>query len=331
MIEFKPPKNVDACLFKSDTSSFNYITQGAPVEGYCILKPDMTLTLYISPLEVFESDKFIVKSLKEFKDDLENFSCLGLCFEDFSLDWKSRFEKIELFDIGNNLKDIRIKKNIKERQLISLACKETVKCFNDLVRNWDFVSELGAVRFIKEYAARNDLQLAFEPIVASGANSAIAHHRPSDKLFKGFCVIDFGFSYKGYCADMTRTVYLGIPSIDEKAFYEKVLKVQGECLNGVQAGVKAMDLHNKAVKIFGEDASNFIHSLGHGIGLEVHELPRIHAKSEDLIQEFSCLTIEPGLYINGKHGVRIEDTVLALEDKECRVLTDANRELITLN
>ncbi|GBD10675.1 Aminopeptidase YpdF [bacterium HR23] len=166
--------------------------------------------------------------------------------------------------------------------------------------------------------------LAFETIVASGPNSALPHHRPSDRPIQAGepIVIDFGARYQGYCADITRTFCLGPAPETFRRVYDIVLTAQLTALATIQEGMKAGDADRIARKVI-EDAGyteNFGHSLGHGIGLAVHEAPRLGPGSETPLEEGTVFTVEPGIYISGWGGVRIEDTVV-LEKGRVRSLT----------
>ncbi|MFN3974348.1 MAG: M24 family metallopeptidase [Dehalococcoidia bacterium] len=166
--------------------------------------------------------------------------------------------------------------------------------------------------------------LAFETIVASGPNAALPHHRPSDRpIGRGeTVVIDFGARYQGYCADLTRTFCLGDPDETFRKVYDIVLTAQLTAMATIQGGMKAGEADGIARKII-EDAGykeNFGHSLGHGIGLAVHEAPRLGPGSETPLEDGMVFTIEPGIYLPGWGGVRIEDTVV-LENGKVRSLT----------
>ncbi len=175
--------------------------------------------------------------------------------------------------------------------------------------------------------------ISFKPIVASGPNAAMPHHSPGDrKLEKGdFVIIDSGALCNGYCSDITRTFCLGQASDEMRAVYTAVQKAnfepfqklnQGSPLSGEAADEIARQVITEAG--FG---SRFIHRLGHGIGLEVHEAPYLVEGNTEILEPGMAFTIEPGIYIPGSFGVRIEDTV-AMTEKGARQLTSFNRNLI---
>mgnify|MGYP005850248267 CR=1 FL=1 len=184
-------------------------------------------------------------------------------------------------------------------------------------------------KFIRENGSDG---LAFPIIVASGPNSALPHHSVSDrKIQRGdFLLFDFAARYNGYCADMTRTVVVGQPSEEQQKIYKIVLEAQERAIEKIRAGIKGKDA-DKAARGVIEQAGygeNFGHGTGHGIGLAVHEGPRLSALlSQDKLKPGMVVTVEPGIYLPNWGGVRIEDLVVVEEDR-CRVLTRSpKREL----
>jgi Xaa-Pro aminopeptidase len=158
-------------------------------------------------------------------------------------------------------------------------------------------------------------EVSFPAIVASGGNAAVPHHVPSNKLLKTgeSIILDFGFKYKNYCSDFTRTVFLKtVPKRLEMA-YNQVEKAYNESIDFInkKAEVKAGDVYQESVNILKEKHLDkyFIHSLGHGTGLEIHELPNLSPNSKDIMRDGMVFSIEPGVYIKGLGGIRIEDLV----------------------
>ncbi len=175
--------------------------------------------------------------------------------------------------------------------------------------------------------------MSFETIVASGKRSALPHGHASSAPLprRGFVTLDFGVMLRGYCSDMTRTVYLGKPTREEKAAYSAVLAAEQAGIAAVRPGVTAASVDRAARGMLRREglAEHFSHSTGHGVGLEIHEGPRLGRKVNDLLLEGMVLTVEPGVYLPGQFGIRIEDMV-AVEAGGVRVLTTAPRELLTL-
>jgi Xaa-Pro aminopeptidase len=175
--------------------------------------------------------------------------------------------------------------------------------------------------------------MSFETIVASGERSALPHGKASLALLprKGFVTLDFGIIREGYCSDMTRTVCLGTPRADERNAYEAVLLAQENAVAAVTAGVTCGEVDEAARSVLRKAgmADAFTHSTGHGVGIEIHEPPRVGAEQKVRLQPGMVVTIEPGVYWPGKFGIRIEDMV-AVTKTGGRVLTPAPKALIEL-
>jgi len=175
-------------------------------------------------------------------------------------------------------------------------------------------------------------QAAFETIVASGENSALPHARPTDRRIKpgDFIVIDFGVRYKGYCSDETCTFALGELTDEQKNAYQKVRSAQVQVIESLRAGVLAADIDRLARDALGSHYEKFFsHGTGHGIGLEVHEHPRLALESQDVLETKMVVTVEPGIYLPGQWGIRIEDTIL-IEENSCEILTKMDKKLIII-
>lgn len=186
-----------------------------------------------------------------------------------------------------------------------------------------------------EYAAHKAgaQEMSFSTIIAAGKRSALPHGRASAATVpaRGFVVCDFGVILSGYCSDMTRTVYVGRPGAEERRAYQAVRSAQQASIEAVRPGISVGDVDGAGRKLLKKEglAKYFTHSTGHGVGLEIHEAPRIAAGQTDLLQPGMVITIEPGVYLPGKWGVRIEDMVLVTETG-CEVLASTSKELITL-
>ena len=160
--------------------------------------------------------------------------------------------------------------------------------------------------------------LSFDTIVASGPNGAMAHHQPSDRAIQRGepIVIDMGAIASGYCSDITRTVVVGEPDETFRNVYDIVLGAQLTAINTVKTGMTGEECDNLARVVIAEAGygDNFGHSLGHGVGLAVHENPRVSPKSDDVLDQDTVFTVEPGIYITGWGGIRIEDIVILGKD-----------------
>jgi Xaa-Pro aminopeptidase len=171
---------------------------------------------------------------------------------------------------------------------------------------------------------------AFETIVAAGVRSALPHAQPTAARFKprGLVLVDMGAQQDGYCSDMTRMLYLGAPTAKVKRVYRAVLEAQLAAIATVRAGAStaAVDrVARRVLKGYGLDRA-FVHSTGHGLGLEIHEPPRLGKRDKGRLEAGMAITIEPGVYLEGFGGVRIEDTVL-VTGTGCEILTPTGKEL----
>ncbi|HLK21120.1 MAG TPA: Xaa-Pro peptidase family protein [Bryobacteraceae bacterium] len=174
---------------------------------------------------------------------------------------------------------------------------------------------------------------AFETIVATGTRTALPHAQPSQQkaAVNELLLIDMGSCQNGYMSDMTRMLFLGRPDRKVTHMYKAVLKAQLAAIDGVRAGITAGQVDRKARQVLESEGlgKEFVHSTGHGLGLEIHELPRIGRKDPTRLEAGMVITIEPGAYIRDFGGVRIEDTVLVTKNG-CEVLTATSKELMLL-
>jgi Xaa-Pro aminopeptidase len=186
-----------------------------------------------------------------------------------------------------------------------------------------------------EYAARKAGAdgMSFPTIIASGERSALPHGRASGGAVPadGFVVCDFGVILAGYCSDRTRTVYVGRPSREARRVYEAVQEAQQAGLESVRAGRRVGEVDSAARKLLQKQglAKYFTHSTGHGVGLEIHEAPRIAAEQTELLKPGMVITVEPGVYVPGRWGVRIEDLAVVTEHG-CEVLAPSGKNLIAI-
>lgn len=175
--------------------------------------------------------------------------------------------------------------------------------------------------------------VAFSPIIASGPNAALPHAVPSERMLAAgdLVVLDFGARIDGYCADMTRTVVIGGASAEQRAIYDAVLSANLAGIAAGRAGLKGAEIDAAARAVIVERGYGeyFGHGLGHGVGLEVHELPSVGARAEKVVSAGSVITIEPGIYIAGMGGVRIEDLAV-VEEGGLNVLTRSPKDLLEL-
>jgi Xaa-Pro aminopeptidase len=231
------------------------------------------------------------------------------------------------------IEDITEIKDDAEIALIRYAVQITDKVFKKIlklirpgIRECDIAAEISY--WHRKYGAECD---SFDPIVASGERGALPHARPSDKIIRRgeMVVLDFGCRYCGYNSDLTRTVAVGKPSVEMKKIYHIVLEAQRKAIDIVQNGIAAHTVDaaaRKYIQLAGK-GRYFIHSLGHGLGINVHESIRLSALSTTILKTGNVVTIEPGIYIPGLGGVRIEDDIV-IQENGCDVLTTSAKELI---
>ncbi len=196
------------------------------------------------------------------------------------------------------------------------------------VRERDVAAEISALH--RRYGAEGD---AFDPIVASGPRGALPHARPTARKFRRgeMITLDLGCRVQGYHSDLTRTVALGRPSPTMKKIYAIVHDAQQRAIDAAHSGMAACDLDAVARRAIRRNGYGrfFIHALGHGLGLHVHDPLRVSARSTEILREGFVLTIEPGIYLPGIGGVRIEDDVVIRRDG-CAVLNRAPKDLLTV-
>jgi len=233
------------------------------------------------------------------------------------------------------VESLRLIKEAHELELISTAAQIGCDLFEHIltvirpgVPEVEIAAEL-------EYQARlrGAEGMSFETIVASGERSALPHGKATLAPLprKGFVTLDFGIIREGYCSDMTRTVHLGTPRSEERKAYGAVLEAQESAVAAVSPGAGCGDVDEAARSVLRKAgmADAFSHSTGHGVGLEIHESPRVGAGQKTKLQPGMVVTIEPGVYWPGKFGVRIEDMV-AVTQSGGQVLTPAPKALIEL-
>ena len=259
---------------------------------------------------------YIQKKLKNKK--------VGINYSVVTLNSAKRLKRFcKLKDISSFLLEIREVKTDEEIKNIKKACGISSKIINGCLKNFrKFKTEKDVESFLIKETEKNNCELAFHPVVASGFGASIPHYRARKvKLRKGFCVIDFGVIYKNYLSDITRTVYIGKPTEKEINLYYNVLWLQEEAIKQLKPGLKV----KRVDSYVRERLKNFIHGLGHGVGIEIHEFPNLSDESKDVLKKNMVFTIEPGTYKAKKYGIRIEDTIL-LKDK-AEILTKVDKKL----
>jgi len=247
---------------------------------------------------------------------------------------ESVLDKYELYPLSPLISELREIKDREEIESLKKATEIADKVFYRLIESKIEGKTEKELANMIEYMIKTEFNadgVSFEPIVASGANGANPHHRPSNrKIRKGDVVIfDYGAKYNGYCSDITRSVVVGPPSEEIKKVYEIVKEAQETAVQQVTEGISAGCVDATARRVISKYGYSecFIHRTGHGLGIDVHEQPYISPGNKKILRERMVFTIEPGIYLYGKFGVRIEDDVVIL-NKKGRSLTSARKELI---
>ncbi|WP_010252582.1 M24 family metallopeptidase [Acetivibrio cellulolyticus] len=230
---------------------------------------------------------------------------------------------------------LRIIKDQDEVEVIKEAVRVADGAFSHILKFIKpGVTEIEVASEIEHYFKKQGARgPSFDTIVASGVRSSLPHGVASSKVIEmGDAVtLDFGAIYKEYCSDMTRTVFVGQPKDELKKIYGIVLKAQKAALIGAAKGLKGKEIDRIAREVIAEAGfgENFGHSLGHGVGIEIHEEPRLSPQSITEMKNGMVVTVEPGIYVSGLGGVRIEDMIVINNDKPL-VLTGSTKDMIVL-
>jgi Xaa-Pro aminopeptidase len=252
---------------------------------------------------------------------------------DSFMQMKDIFKGIEITPLGKQLKHLRVFKDVKEVRSIKRAARISEEALEAVLAKGLIGRREREVALSLEWEMRTmgASAASFETIVASGERSAMPHGAASDKVIKPeeAVVIDFGCIFDGYCSDQTVTVTTGKLNHSFEDAYMRVYEAHERSIKAIASGVKASSIDKIARDHLETNglASFFGHGLGHGVGLEVHESPTISYLSEDVLEEGMVVTIEPGVYIPGKYGIRLEDMVL-ITDNSCMRLTNLDKGII---
>jgi Xaa-Pro aminopeptidase len=293
--------------------------------------------------KVVIAKKNVLQALGDYLDGRSNRrrgTAIGIEAEHFTVAEKKRLRAV--LPSGASVKDapsiverLRLIKDDDEITLIRAAVNLGAKLFDRAlevlrpgVKETDVAAEM-------ELAARRGgaEEMSFPTIIASGARSALPHGRASSQTITpgGFVVCDFGVILSGYCSDQTRTVWVGTPTDDARRAYEAVKEAQQAAIDAVKPGVTAGEVDVAARKVLKKAGLGkyFTHSTGHGVGLEIHEMPRVATGQTEVLKPGMVITIEPGVYFPGKWGVRIEDMVVVTASG-CDVLTPTGKEFVAV-
>ncbi|MBR9675758.1 aminopeptidase P family protein [Candidatus Woesearchaeota archaeon] len=268
-------------------------------------------------------DETLRKHIKTPKVIAVNFDFLTKKEEKFL---KKVFKKTKIVDVSVEANQLRETKTTKEITYIRKACGVGDEVFKETIHSFaSFKTENDVKKFIEEKIRNKGFEPAFETQVNTASNASFAHYKTSkEKLRNGFCIMDFGVRVNGYISDMSRTIYVGNPSEKEIKVYENLRSLQEKTISSVELGFSYAVIDDIPRSALGE---KLIHATGHGVGLQVHENPRVGPNSQDQVLEGHVFTIEPGEYVKGEYGIRIEDTILVTK-KGVEVLTKSTKDLV---
>lgn len=347
---FELTPSAEAFLITSQKNRF-YFTGFSSTAGYLIIgKEGMVFITDFRYGEMAASlsqqgIKVIVSSgaaaTEEIKNQFRKMGAVKIGFEDTEMtvaeynSYRKTYDEFEFIPAGNSISQIRQIKTPEEIENIIKAQAITDKVFKHMLGFISVdMSEMDiAVELECQVRKLGGDGLAFDTIIASGENSSKPHAHPTMKKIKNGdpVTMDFGARYNGYCSDMTRTIFVGKPSAQLKNIYEIVLKAQLNTLENMKPGMTGKQLDALAREIitangFGE---YFQHSTGHSLGLDIHESPNLSAMCETEFKPNMLGTVEPGIYVSGLGGVRIEDLVVFTQDG-VKNLTMSSKELIII-
>lgn len=356
LAEIMSGEDVDAMLI-GPSADLEYMAGYSPLpderfKGLVVLSDGESF--YISPSLYFEETRNkIGAEIKIYVwDDKSGFlGAIESANRDFKLDKKriavnEGIKAVDLIDIqtviksdfvkGNNiLEKLRIIKDEDEIKNLKYASKIADEVMNEIIK---FIrpgmKERDVKDKIKELCFKKGAGgLSFEPIVASGPNSSMPHYCGEDRFIgeKDIVVLDFGCRYNGYCSDITRTVFVGEVSEEEKRIYDIVAAANLEGELAVKAGISAEEVDRKTRSVIEKAGYGeyFIHRTGHGIGVSVHEAPYIKEGNKQILQKGMVFSVEPGIYLQDRFGIRIEDLVL-VKDDGVEILNAFPKEMVVI-
>ena len=273
----------------------------------------------------------VIAAVKECKAER-----VGLDYEHTTLYEYEKYKKLDavLFDGTPDLIKKRYIKTEEEKGYIKKACEIAEKAYYAAIKTLKTgITEKQVreeiVRNIKKFGGEGE---SFETIVAFGANSAVPHHVTGDDvLYENMPVlVDMGALYNGYCSDLTRTAFYGIPGEKFKTCFNAVLEANLVAEEKISAGMKTFEadaISREILKKYGIE-EYFTHSLGHGVGLEIHEFPALSPRTDEILKDGAVFTVEPGVYFDGEFGIRTEDTVVIEKGRTVRLFTDDKSLLV---
>lgn len=338
----------DAMLLTSEPNRF-YATGFPASDGAAIVTRDeayfFTDSRYIEAAEKAISGATVlcvdnkVSYFDRINDVIKKHSIKKLGFEEERVTYAEykKFEEKLTAELYPNQEAISWKRAVKTEEEYAVmveAQRLAEKSFNDIlgIISTDLTEKELAAELLYRMLKNGAEDCSFDSIVVSAENSSMPHGVPSDmKIKKGFLTIDFGVKYKGYCSDTTRTLCIGQPTEEMKKVYYTVLDAQKAGIEKARAGVLGSEIDGAARKVIADAGYGdcFGHGFGHSLGIEIHEFPRAAVTANVPIPAGTMISAEPGIYLPGKFGVRIEDVLYITKDGN-RDITALDRDLLVL-
>ncbi|MCM8768488.1 MAG: aminopeptidase P family protein [Candidatus Omnitrophica bacterium] len=321
---FLESRQLPGCLVAS-SGNISWLVGQPHTEGLLLLTKK-EIFLFVPPLQQqadLDQGSLPVNLItreKEFVRQVNSCRRVGFISSEITVEryerWKKQFSCL-LKPLNDFLLNCRAVKDSEERQLLKKAREIARKVMRDVITKHlkPGVEEREIAEHIRWLAWYHGGEgISFPPIVASGYHTVYPHHRPGRKKIQAGepVIVDLGVEYQGYHSDLTETVFLERPNHQLRKIYSLVRQVQRKCLKIAKPGIRAKKVHQLAVSLFRQKKMEgyFVHGLGHGVGLAVHEKPVLNGKSEDILQPGMVITIEPGLYLPGIGGVRLETMLI---------------------
>jgi len=356
LVDIIRKNNIDGCMM-GPSHDVEYITGIKPFSderfrGLCVLSDGRWF--FISPELYYEEVREALGEeahIYRWSDGEGVLGCFEKAQEDYNLNGKTLaindgVRAIDLIDMSHYIKadyingshmfeELRLIKDEQEAEYMAKAGEIADRAFEEIIKFIrPGIREKDIANKLKELLIElGGEELSFEPIVASGPNSSKPHYNDDKRVIqeRDIIVLDFGCRYKGYCSDTSRTVFVGEPTEEQKKIYEICLRATTEAKKAVREGITAEEVDRVARDIITKEGYGqyFINRTGHGIGLAVHEAPYIKEGNKQVLKTGMCFSVEPGIYIPGKFGMRVEDIVM-VEGDGARVFNNSNRDMIIL-
>lgn len=333
-------------MIVSNPVSIKYLT-GLDAEGMLIIAPkenlfvtDSRFTESANNMLTIDSEIVVCdkKDMSKYDYEMMFETSDEVGFEENYVTYATYKRYLEMFHVNlmeteGVVESQRVVKEDYEIEKIKRACEITDRAFEYIITHIKKgMTEKQIAYELENYMIKNGADApAFETIVASGENSSMPHATPTDRQIKENDIIlfDFGARYRGYCADCSRTVFVGDIPKEQKEIYEFILDEQEKIISNFKEGTNIKTIIRNRETDYNLENLAIMHAFGHGVGLEVHEAPFLSSKVDNMLKKNSVIAVEPGAYFPGKFGIRIEDTCL-VEKNQCIKLTKTDKTITTI-